>query len=74
MSPRLASLALAALLVLTLPRVGAEPTGVNIPPPGPIGPLLCLYVDPGPPPNYAVEHCHKALVGVMVNGTDDVPP
>jgi len=62
---RLAALLLAALLLL--PVAPAEPQAM-IPPPD-IPTVICLFVDPGPPPHYALRDCDKALVGIVVNGT-----
>lgn len=64
MLPRLAALILAALLAL--PVVTADP--MDIPPPT-LPTVICIYVDPGPPPIIIERECDKAAVGFKVNGT-----
>ena len=62
---RLAVLLLAGLLALPVaPADPQEAITATLPP------LVCVYVDPGPPPFFVLRDCAKAKLGVMVNGTD----
>lgn len=64
MLPRLAALILAALLAP--PVVTADPQ--DIPPPT-LPTVICIYVDPGPPPIIIERECDRAAAAIRVNGT-----
>ena len=60
MVPR--ALVVALLVALALPVAPAEPQDDS-------ATLVCIYVDPGPPPFFVLQDCDRALLGAVVNRT-----